>query len=111
MLSDSPTPGQGDHRGCVLYRMRVSHLGTLARLLDEAGHLAIVTEPPGMPILHIGRRTGAEPWIVATLGYGDVDWYRWCSGQEQPSGDYIAPCSEPQVAAQELLAALWGVSP
>lgn len=55
---------------------RPAYLRLLATLLGEAGHRAVVTEPYGMPLLHAGPREAAQHRIVATLGYGEVDWYR-----------------------------------
>lgn len=89
-----PHPRPGDHRQAALYRMRIRHLQLLASLLGEDGLTAVVTEPYGMPMLHVARSTGSQQRIVATLGYGEVDWFRWVHG------DYIAPCAEPQVAAE-----------
>lgn len=98
MHTDFPSPRQvprqGDHRRAALYHMRVRHLQLLASLLEEAGHRAAVTEPYGMPLLHVGPADGTRFRIVATIGYGEVDWYRWAGG------DYLAPCGEPGVAAE-----------
>lgn len=74
--------------------MRARHLQLLGSLVEEGGHTAVVTEPYGMPMLHAGRRDGSRYRIVASLGYGEVDWFRWLHG------DYLAPCAEPQVAAE-----------
>lgn len=82
----------------MLYRMRTRHLAALASLLVDAGHTTIVAEPAGMPVLHVGlhvgRRDGRQPRIVASIGYGDVDWFRWVGS------DYIAPCGELDEAAE-----------
>lgn len=71
-----PLPWPGDHRQAALYRMRAGHLQLLGSLL-ESGLSAVVTEPYGMPMLHVARSTGSQQRIVATLGYGEVDWFRW----------------------------------
>lgn len=65
-------------------------------MLDDAGHSAVVTEPPGMPVLTIRRPGGSDLDVIATIGYGDVDGYRWMRG------DYLAPVSEPDVTLEEI---------
>lgn len=89
-------------RTSALYRMRQGHLALLARMLDAAGHTAVVTEPPGMPVLTIRRPGGSDLDVIVTIGYGDVDWYRWAGG----NGGYLAPAAEPDVTLEEIQRAL-----
>lgn len=97
-----PANGSVTRRGTYtpLYRMRAGHLHLLAIMLVDAGHLAEVATPPGMPVLRVLGPNWAGLEVLATIGYGDVDWYRW---RER---DFIAPVAEPQVAAEEMLRSL-----
>lgn len=83
-------------RNTPLYRMRARNLTLLARMLNEVGCSAVVTEPDAMPVLRILRP--GEPYveIVATLGCGDLDWFRW------RDATFIAPCSEPETACEQV---------
>lgn len=88
-------------RNTALYRMRARTLALLARMLHQAGPTATVAEPDAMPVLRIPRPGRPDEEIVATLGCGEVDWFRW------HGGDFIAPCSEPETACEHVLRKLY----
>lgn len=83
-------------RNTALYRMRARSLALLARMLNEAGYGAVVTEPDAMPVLRILPTGKPSVDIVATLGCGDVDWFRW------RDATFIAPCNEPETAYEHV---------
>lgn len=62
-----------------------------------------------IPLLRVGAADGSGPWVLAGLGWYGVYWFRWCVPPFWDGGrDFLAPCSEPEAALEEIEAAIAG---